>query len=56
MYLTTWRIDAEEYRMTKSRMLGLYTFTPCPCGCTNDYGIGLNLYLFGVALHWGGRR
>lgn len=53
MHLTTWRINAQHYRRTKSRLLGFYFFAPCPCGCTTDYGVGLTLYFFGVALHWG---
>jgi len=43
-----YKIDLEIYKKTGSKIWGVFWFKPCSCGCTDSYGIGINLGLFGV--------
>jgi len=42
-----YRIPKTQRHLFK-KILGFFTFQPCECGCTNGYGIGLNLVYFGM--------
>ena len=34
------------------KRFGFYFFKPCPCGCTTNYGLGLQLIWFGVKVYF----
>jgi len=48
MKIKCWKVDISLSKATKTPLWGFYKYSPCSCGCTNTYGIGLLLYWFGV--------
>jgi len=41
---------------TKTSLFGYFKFSPCSCGCTNFFGWGINLGLFGFNVLTKGKR
>lgn len=52
MKLEAFRLSQSDRK--KVKRFGFFSFSPCVLcgvGCTTSYGIGLNLFFFGIALH-----
>ncbi len=47
MRIEIYKID-ETFKETGTPRLAIFTFKPCPCGCTKNNGFGLNLWFFGI--------
>jgi hypothetical protein len=52
MGIRFYQIDRKLFKKTHSSTFGGFTFSPCMCDCTKDYGIGFNFIWFGINIYW----
>lgn len=49
MKLNLFKIDWQNRKLYK-RLFGPYSFSSCPCGCTDHPDFGFMFFLFGVSV------